>query len=267
MWVFSIMRDRFFSNSTQLNSEEQKELKKEYLEECSSEAAADEMLRLVDNLNKFSEDSLLISIGCGMGQYQKEMLKEQQIPTYVKDLANNQSIRILLIDGFFSKTEGTAFVEKEHKIKKIDDKENMYIHQEHPNLKIQIFACYLPSEKCDKLYEVLKHTMAGILEKGGCVFIGNHTQAYSLADIPRIAQTYNKIKKDHPNASALQLYTQGGTGRVRFYGEKLYDEKTSGVLTPFESENFEDFYTCASVANLKNYSEFQSKPEGKSLKS
>jgi hypothetical protein len=51
-------------------------------------------------------------------------------------------------------------------------------------------------------------------------FIGNHLQAYGLEDCPMLSLLYNNLKPKFQKA--LQLYTQGGTGEVRYYLEKSY---------------------------------------------
>lgn len=238
-------------------------------------AQATQFLNLVTALKEIKEDNLFISIGSAMSH----KTAEQRLPSYLQEIAKTESVRVFLIDGIWEMTlQGKPFIQKFEEntpvVKASSAESNKYTYvpsDKSQKIVIDIFGCYLPgSERGEPIplqdfYLILEKAIASILDKKGKVFIGNHTQAWGLEDIPWIADSYNAIKKIHPNASGLQLYTQGGGGRVRYYLDKLYDHKSSGYREggKFESTKGE-FYVCESLLGLCKVKEFVagSRPSG-----
>jgi len=215
-----------------------------------------QLLHLIQALEKIEagkteEQNLLICIGSGF-------LIHQAIPKYLQEI-KTENIRILLIDGFTY----SSFSEEIEKFEintitpvirmPSDDPDNYTYALKDPLLKYQIdvFGCDLPEitaiPQATIFYSILKNAISKILDKKGRVFIANHTQAYSLEDIPDIGNLYNELKT-HPDSCLLQLYTQAGCGHVRYYLEQLYDPKSSSMKPTISKTNA--FYTCPSLSDL-----------------
>lgn len=96
----------------------------------------------------------------------------------------------------------------------------------------------------------MAEAITSILKKEERVFIANHTQAYSLEDIPGIAELANRIKADYPKT--LQVYTQGGMGNVRYYTDKLINYHNDGYGMPIRvlSKPALNFVTCKRSMHL-----------------
>ena len=81
-------------------------------------------------------------------------------------------------------------------------------------------------------------------------FCGNHVQPNSFKDISGIADLCNTIKQETSQASyALQLYTQGGKGPVKYYQDKIVDYASDRVGQPDNGS--------ATIADLQFVDEFK----------
>ncbi len=212
-----------------------------------------EYARLLEGLSFIKEDVLFISIGCA--SLSPSSGQEQRFPTYIKNIAKEEKIRVLLIDGLFGESKYKEGFERDPHVKKAAD--SSYEHKDHSNLGIELFGCYLlPNGKFSTL---LKEVIGQVLDKGGKVFIANHTQAWSFEDIPSVADACNMVKTSHPlGGTNLQFYTQGGMGKVRYYLDKTCDcaRDACGSGHQFEPEH-EEFYVCSELQDLAKVKQFQ----------
>lgn len=221
------------------------------------EGESQQFLRLIDTLENVKADVLVINIGSGVGDS-----KKQQLPTYILNMALTKNVHVLLINPLFNakthlrKTRIESF-ETNHAVVRMASKPEQFTYRlknANLNLTIDIFSCAMPKKMPD-FYLLLTESISNVLTRKGQVFIANHTQDWSLADIPQVADVYNSVKKNHPNASLLQLYTQGGNGRVRYYLDNLYDPQTSDAVTQFEPHR-DEFYVCDKLEDLSSVPQF-----------
>ena len=227
-----------------------------YLEPDEIEKGVEEYARLLKELSFIQEEVLFISIGCS-----NSSMPEQQFPTYLKNIAKTEKVRVILIDGLFRESKRTERLERE--LVKNNSEVSSYEHKEHPNLAVGVFGCYLP-EDCflpvkGMFKALLKEAICQVLDKGGKVFIANHTQAYSFKDIPDVADVCNLIKTSHPlGGTHLQFYTQGGFAKVRYYLDKTCDCARDAYNSgnKFEPEH-DEFYVCSTLQDLANVEQFQ----------
>ncbi len=220
---------------------------------------ANQLVSLINAFKKIEEDNVLISIGTaliGAGLYRKP---EQQLPTYIQEISKHESVRIIMIDGLFG-NDGTVLNAASYNLISTSDEKCEYTSiDKERKLTVQTFGCYLPygdSPEFKKFYDTIENSLSIILSRKGRVFIANHTQAWSLEDIPAIAALYNSLKQSHPNADLLQLYTQGGNNKVRYYLNKEY----TSASDPRDDDAFEaqsgEFKICDSIINLCSVKEF-----------
>ena len=226
----------------------------------------DQISNLMLTLKNLNEDNLFISIGACLGNNANVVI-EQRFPSYLQMIPKDESIRILLIDSYFIRDRDSQSLQKVSKMANIELTKTPSVYPggscfvsdrfQNDHL-IDVFGCYLPkicnTPQAELFYSILKSAMSRILDKKGRVFIANHTQAYGLTDIPDVANSYNSIKRNHVNSSLLQLYTQGGHGKVRYYLEKLYDQNSSQYEPTAPIENA--FYECNFIGNLSGIEKF-----------
>lgn len=246
---------------------------------------SDPFLQLIQTLQSdITEDALLVSIGCGSFGTRRTNVDEQQLPTYIKNMAKaGKKVRVLLIDEMledrwsksvhFPDRDGLTdieYFEKHQPVTRIDtDYHSKYTYQLNGGAAIiQIFPCNAPYFETMNFYQILQRAIETCLSKGAKVFIGNHANCWSLEHYPPLGDIYNSVKKSHPNAKSLQLYTGTGASKVRYYLDKLYDEKSymkkSAAL--FVSESFfeknygpvgDEFNILSDLASLASLPEFK----------
>ena len=157
-----------------------------------------------------------------------------------------------------------------------DQKPNQYkSSNEEIDLSFKIFSCYLPSYNDeDKTFlNYFKEKIIDLLNQGKRFYIANHTQSYSLEDIPLIAELFNDVKKhfqDSPeHAKLLQLYTQGGHGVITYYLDLLYDDRSKidyrqlgshAYIGTLEKDEPPPFYLCSNFEGLAQLKEFSPDP-------
>ncbi len=247
---------------SELEEKQQEKEKQTYLEFLKrdvvsvSEAEIREMtssyLRLLETLKTLAESAgeepvILISIGCFSGN------SEQQIPSYLKNIAQNKKVNILLIDGLYRREVAQNNLIAQHNLESKNSTAPVFLLKGNPNINVEIFGCYIDVKPASSLCQKMAETIINLLKKKGRVFIGNHVQAYSFVDIPGIAELANRIKVDYPNT--FQLYTQAGSGRVRYYLDKQINYETDQYGMPDNGT----FKTCSKLSDLQEIDEF--KPE------
>ncbi|MCW8444782.1 hypothetical protein OQJ05_12055 [Fluoribacter gormanii] len=240
------------SSGTKWNTEAYEKIVKEFDPTISEEGLQIQLKsyeNLLNSLSHIEENVLFISIGCG---YRISQTKEQAIPTYLKKIAGEEKVHAMLIDQFFTNGSTINFIQSEHNLEnKEEEGKNTFTLKNIPNLTVEIFGCYVLDDAV--LNNELRKAITAILDKGGRVFIGNHTQAKLFVDIPNIAELYNSIKSEHPQAAYLQVYTQGGMGPVRYSSKELCDYKTD----IFEQEKNGTVQVCADLKDLQFVDEFK----------
>ncbi|WP_131753161.1 hypothetical protein [Legionella feeleii] len=118
----------------------------------------------------------------------------------------------------------------QHELERKDSTDRVFKPRENPNVSVEIFGCIIDDRPDSLICQTMAEAITSILKKEGRVFIANHTQAYSLEDIPGIAELANRIKADYPKT--LQVYTQEGMGSVRYYTDKLINYHNDGYGMP-----------------------------------
>ncbi|KTC80193.1 hypothetical protein Lche_2213 [Legionella cherrii] len=203
---------------------------------------------LLNSLGHIEENVLFISIGCGTNYSRTQ---EQAIPTYLKRIAEENKVHALLIDGNF--LGGTDMFKGIHNLEnKGEEGEDTFTLKNNPNLTVEVFGCFVVDDGV--LTNELRKAIVDILDKGGRVFVANHTQAKLFSDIPQIAELCNSIKSEHPQAAyLLQVYTQGGMGPVRYCSKELCDYKTD----IYEQEKNGTVQVCAELSDLQFVDEFK----------
>lgn len=221
-----------------------------------------EYIRLLRTLPTVDEDVLFISFGCSGNGGQ-----EQQLPTYLQTIAKTTKARAILIDAYengFSADEKISQEASDLQLIPFQSAEhnNRRYKQADSFLTVDFFACFLFDEElfCTALHKVI----ASVLDRGGRVFIANHTQAWSFQDIPFVERVCNQLKTSHSNAAlGLQVYIQGGSGKVRYYLKNVSDYKTQSCSNyPNWSDTYfypatNEFYICDSIKKLSGIAEFQ----------
>lgn len=226
---------------------------------------------LLQALKEHKGETLLISIGSAGGA--REFVKEQQIPSYLKEISKSKSCSVFIIDPVFAlyvrPQTYTTYINRFQEFHtasyvSYDDVYHNKFHVDiYSNLNTEIFCCALPYnfENFTALNDLFTQAIKTTLDKKNQVFIANHTQAWSLDDIPMIASVYNNIKGSHPNADLLQLYTQGGFGLVRYYKDKLYNEELSQLRTDLNFYPIKDeFAICRNLTDLLSIDGFKPLP-------
>lgn len=214
--------------------------------------------RFLKTLNKLSESNeesvVLISVGC-----YSPTNTEQQIPSYIKHLAQDKKVTILLIDGNYSDVNNINLMKDRLGLERKKGEEEIFSPREYPNIDCEIFSCFLnfdkrkPSSDQDTLCQQLSTAITHVLKQNGRVFIANHTQAYSFEDIPVLADLANKIKVNYPET--LQLYTQGGKGKVRYYLDKQINYNTDSYGMEFNGT----FKIVPKLEDLQQIDQFKPK--------
>jgi hypothetical protein len=201
---------------------------------------------LMQAINAIGDDDEVVFIGIGAGS-QNPKTKEQQIPSYIKEIAKNRKVRILLIDPLITEEKFMRSQENDVCIEKSD--EDLVYHYLSPEIEgrltIHLCSCCIPENNQCGIFSLLKSKLKAILNKDvGQVFIGNHLQAYGLEDLPVVGQFYNFLKKFH--GDKLQLYTQGGSGGVLYYQDEFY--------RPYSHDSDDRFRgkRCKTIENLKD---------------
>jgi hypothetical protein len=219
-------------------------------------------------LNNMSEyDVVLLSIGSVSFRN-----TEQQIPSFLNAFKKPNKILVINLDIRYL---DTYILEKIiPKLSLIPEEEPNHFKSSNPELDLsfKIFSCYLPAENDphQTYLNFFKEKIIDFLNQGKRFYIANHTQAFSLDDIPLIAELYNEIKRhfqDSPeNAKLLQLYTQGGESVViTYYLDLLYDERSKIQFRSIGSKAYTSplaigeplpFYLCRNFEELSQLTEF-----------
>lgn len=202
----------------------------------SLETATDEKLAEAKNnftfflhtINNISEyDVVLLSIGSVSFNN-----TEQQIPSFLNAFTKPNKILVINLDIRYLESQILNRIISKLSLIPEEEPNHFKSSNEALDLSFKIFSCYLPArDDFNKtFFNFFKEKIIDFLEQGKRYYIANHTQAYSLADIPFIAKLYNDIKRhfhDSPeNAKLLQLYTQGGDGPITYYLDTIYDERS-----------------------------------------
>ncbi len=260
------------------------------LTESKSIPIRDPLAQLVQALSSgIKEDALLLSIGSGSWGHRDARIEEQQIPTYIKNMAKaGKKVRILIIDRDFEErwssrddarrddlTDREYFEKHQPVTRKLTDNPAEYIYQLNgsPESTIQIFPCAVPAFNDQNFFTVLQKAIENALNNGSKVFIGNHSNCWSLEQYPLLGDVYNSIKESHPQSKSLQLYTQCGDSLgVRYYLDKLYDEKSfmkhdpNAVMGFMSDDSFfeknwypvgDEFKVIPNLKDLANLPEFK----------
>ncbi|KTC95928.1 hypothetical protein Lfee_2290 [Legionella feeleii] len=136
----------------------------------------------------------------------------------------------MLIDANFCTEKQLKILINQHELERKDSTDRVFKPRENPNVSVEIFGCIIDDRPDSLICQTMAEAITSILKKEGRVFIANHTQAYSLEDIPGIAELANRIKADYPKT--LQVYTQEGMGSVRYYTDKLINYHNDGYGMP-----------------------------------